>query len=127
MTGMRFRPNSIERMLRQQKTRTIGVLAPSLLNPVFAVAIGGIQEIARGQGDAVVSHLIPTLTAHRARTSSGTQRGPSSRQNKRTHPARDSRRGLGMVCTFERCAKEWNKIVRFLRSPLKWGRSFGYP
>ncbi|WP_045222969.1 LacI family DNA-binding transcriptional regulator [Desulfonatronum thioautotrophicum] len=47
MAGMRFRPNSIGRMLWQQKTRTIGVLAPSLLNPVFAAAIGGIQEIGR--------------------------------------------------------------------------------
>jgi DNA-binding LacI/PurR family transcriptional regulator len=54
MAEMRFRPNSIGRMLRQNKTRTIGVLAPSLLNPVFAASIGGIQEVARARGYNVV-------------------------------------------------------------------------
>lgn len=43
MKATGFRPNSIGRMLKTQRSRTIGVLVPSLKNPIFADAVHGIQ------------------------------------------------------------------------------------
>lgn len=42
-----FRPNSVGRNLKMSTTRTLGVVIPSLSNPVFADSVAGITEIAR--------------------------------------------------------------------------------
>lgn len=47
---LNFRPNSIGRSLRTGKSKLIGVMIPSLSNPVFSDAITGIQSFARKEG-----------------------------------------------------------------------------
>ncbi len=45
-----FRLNSIGRQLKTARTRTIGVLVPSLKNPIFADAVTGIERAAEQNG-----------------------------------------------------------------------------
>ena len=45
-----FRPNLLGRQLRLQTTRLIGVVVPSLLNPVFAEQIQAMERAARLRG-----------------------------------------------------------------------------
>jgi len=45
-----FRFNDLGRALQSRRSRTLGVLVPSLLNPVFASAIEGAQAAAAGAG-----------------------------------------------------------------------------
>lgn len=45
-----FRPNSIGRQLKTARTHTIGVLVPSLKNPIFADAVNGIEYAAQNKG-----------------------------------------------------------------------------
>lgn len=45
-----FRPNNIGRQLKTARTRTIGVLVPSLKNPIFADAVAGIERAAGRNG-----------------------------------------------------------------------------
>jgi DNA-binding LacI/PurR family transcriptional regulator len=45
-----FRPNNIGRQLKTARTHTIGVLIPSLKNPIFADAVAGIERIAERNG-----------------------------------------------------------------------------
>jgi len=45
-----FRPNAIGRTLSTARTRTLGVVIPSLSNPVFAEAVAGITTEAKAQG-----------------------------------------------------------------------------
>lgn len=45
-----YRPSEIGRSLKRQATRTLGILAPSLTNPVFAASVGGFQSAAGAQG-----------------------------------------------------------------------------
>ncbi len=70
-----FRPSQIGRSLKTSKSRTIGVLTPSLANPVFAESIAGIEQAAQRAGYSVLlatSHYdrereraaIETLRAH---------------------------------------------------------------
>ena len=49
-----FRANRTGRELRAGISRTVGVLVPSLDNPVFAESVGGIQEAAREAGWSVL-------------------------------------------------------------------------
>ena len=49
-----FRPNRIGRSLKAARTRTFGVLVPSLRNPVFADAVAGIQDAAVTAGYSVL-------------------------------------------------------------------------
>ncbi len=49
-----FRPNAIGRRLKTARTRTIGVLVPSLRNPVFADAVEGIERQAEVAGYSVL-------------------------------------------------------------------------
>jgi len=49
-----FRPNRIGRSLKAARTRTFGVLVPSLRNPVFADAVAGIQDAAAAAGYSVL-------------------------------------------------------------------------
>ncbi len=45
-----FRPNIIGRQLKTARTRTLGVLVPSLKNPIFADAVAGLEEAAGREG-----------------------------------------------------------------------------
>lgn len=45
-----FRPNAIGRSLSTARTHTLGVVVPTLSNPVFADAVSGITESAREAG-----------------------------------------------------------------------------
>ena len=47
---LNFRPNVIGRSLRTARTRSLGVMLPSLANPVFADAMAGIQDVAKEAG-----------------------------------------------------------------------------
>ncbi len=45
-----FRPNAVGRSLKMASTRAIGVVVPSISNPVFADALAGINEEIRAAG-----------------------------------------------------------------------------
>jgi DNA-binding LacI/PurR family transcriptional regulator len=49
-----FRANRTGRELRAGTSRTVGVLVPSLANPVFAESVAGIQDAAREAGWSVL-------------------------------------------------------------------------
>lgn len=49
-----FRPNRLGRGLKTARTSTVGVVIPSLANPVFAGAVQGVQAAAREAGYAVL-------------------------------------------------------------------------
>ena len=51
---MGFRPSEIGRSLKRRLTQTVGVLVPSLTNPVFASSVAGIQAQARSAGRSIV-------------------------------------------------------------------------
>lgn len=52
MLGFQF--NEVGRSLKNQRSKTIGVLVPSLSNPVFADAVQGIQQTASASGYNVI-------------------------------------------------------------------------
>ncbi|GGJ88902.1 substrate-binding domain-containing protein [Pseudomonas matsuisoli] len=52
--ALNFRPNRLAQQLRQQSTRLIGVVLPSLLNPVFAEQLHAMEQAAREQGYALL-------------------------------------------------------------------------
>lgn len=49
-----FRPNRIGRSLKTQRTLSIGVIVPSIRNPVFAEGIAGVEAAARAAGYSVL-------------------------------------------------------------------------
>ncbi|MDC7784663.1 LacI family DNA-binding transcriptional regulator [Rhodoplanes sp. TEM] len=51
---LEFRPSEVGRSLVLKRSRTIGVLVPSVTNPVFADCLAGLQETARRGGHAVL-------------------------------------------------------------------------
>jgi len=48
-----YRPNASARTLRTRKSRVLGVVLPTLLNPVFAECLQGIAEAAAAAGYAI--------------------------------------------------------------------------
>jgi DNA-binding LacI/PurR family transcriptional regulator len=71
-----FRPSALGRQLRGERTRLIGVILPTLANPVFAECLQGIDELAAAQGYRLMlmttqydtereRHAIETLREHR--------------------------------------------------------------
>jgi DNA-binding LacI/PurR family transcriptional regulator len=48
-----FRPNLLGRSLRGVRTRTFGVMLPTLLHPVFAECLQGIESATQSQGYAI--------------------------------------------------------------------------
>lgn len=54
VSAIGFRPNSIGRTLKTAKSRTIGVLVPSLKNPIFADAVEGIERAAEREGYGIL-------------------------------------------------------------------------
>jgi DNA-binding LacI/PurR family transcriptional regulator len=74
--ALKFRPSPIGRQLRGERTRLIGVVLPTLANPVFAECLQGIDELASAQGFRLMlmttqydaqreRHAIETLRAQR--------------------------------------------------------------
>ncbi|WP_247871901.1 LacI family DNA-binding transcriptional regulator [Azospirillum sp. TSO35-2] len=53
-TALAFRPSTISRSLKAARTRTVGVLIPSLSNPVFAESVAGVQDAAAEAGYSVL-------------------------------------------------------------------------
>jgi AraC-like DNA-binding protein len=51
-----YLPNASARTLRTQRSRVLGVVLPSLLNPVFAECLQGMAEAAARAGYALVPH-----------------------------------------------------------------------
>jgi DNA-binding LacI/PurR family transcriptional regulator len=49
-----FRPSAVGRSLKTARTRTFGVMIPSLSNPIFAATVGGVEEAARAAGYSVL-------------------------------------------------------------------------
>ena len=49
-----FRPNAIGRSLKAGTSRVLGVMVPTLANPVFAEAVEGLQQTARAAGYGVM-------------------------------------------------------------------------
>lgn len=56
-----YRPNASARTLRTQRSRVLGVVLPTLLNPVFAECLQGIAEATVASGYAIV----PMTTQYR--------------------------------------------------------------
>ena len=56
-----YRPNASARTLRTRKSRVLGVVLPTLLNPVFAECLQGIAEAAAAAGYSIV----PMTTEYR--------------------------------------------------------------
>lgn len=54
VTETGFRPNCIGRTLKTAKSRTIGILVPSLKNPIFADAVEGIERAAEHAGYSIL-------------------------------------------------------------------------
>jgi DNA-binding LacI/PurR family transcriptional regulator len=48
--ALHFRPSPLGRQLRGERSRLIGVVLPTLANPVFAECLQGIDELASAQG-----------------------------------------------------------------------------
>ena len=47
ISNLGFRPNALGQSLRRQRSRAIGVIVPSFINPVFAASVAGIEAVAR--------------------------------------------------------------------------------
>jgi DNA-binding LacI/PurR family transcriptional regulator len=74
--ALNFRPSPLGRQLRGERTRLIGVILPTLANPVFAESLQGIDELTAAQGYRLMlmttqydadreRHAIETLREHR--------------------------------------------------------------
>lgn len=74
--ALQFSPSPLGRQLRGERTRLIGVVLPTLANPVFAECLQGIDELASNQGYRLMlmttqydaareRHAIETLLAQR--------------------------------------------------------------
>ncbi len=54
MEALQYRPNALGRQLRAVRTGLVGVVLPSLANPVFAECMQGIDEAAAAAGQRVM-------------------------------------------------------------------------
>jgi LacI family transcriptional regulator len=54
---LNFSPNPNASNLRSQSTKTIAIVIPEIANNFFALAINGIEEIAREKGYHVLIYL----------------------------------------------------------------------
>jgi LacI family transcriptional regulator, repressor for deo operon, udp, cdd, tsx, nupC, and nupG len=61
-----YRPNISARSLRTQRTRALGVVLPTLLNPVFAECLQGIAQAATAAGYSIVPFTTDYQLAHEA-------------------------------------------------------------
>jgi LacI family transcriptional regulator, repressor for deo operon, udp, cdd, tsx, nupC, and nupG len=61
-----YRPNVSARSLRTQRTRALGVVLPTLLNPVFAECLQGIAQTASAAGYSIVPFTTDYKVSHEA-------------------------------------------------------------
>lgn len=61
-----YRPDSSARSLRTRRSRTLGVMLPTLANPVFADCLQGIAEAAGARGYAIMPATTEYRTAQEA-------------------------------------------------------------
>lgn len=61
-----YRPNVSARSLRTQRTRALGVVLPTLSNPVFAECLQGIAQAASAAGYSIVPFTTDYKLAHEA-------------------------------------------------------------
>lgn len=54
MASLKYRPNMNGRRLKMAQTRSVGVLVPTLANPVFATSVQGIEQAANEDGLTVL-------------------------------------------------------------------------
>jgi LacI family transcriptional regulator len=52
-----YKPNSIAKNLKNQRTNTIGVIIPNILNPFFAKVFSGIEKEALAKGYNVITGI----------------------------------------------------------------------
>ncbi|WP_338410804.1 LacI family DNA-binding transcriptional regulator [uncultured Flavobacterium sp.] len=52
-----YKPNSIAKNLKNQRTNTIGVIIPNILNPFFAKVFSGIEKIALVRGYNLITGI----------------------------------------------------------------------
>lgn len=52
-----YKPNSMALSLKSQKTNTIGVIIPNILNPFFAKVFSGIEKEANDNGYNVITYI----------------------------------------------------------------------
>ncbi len=52
-----YKPNSMAQNLKNQRTNTIGVIIPNILNPFFAKVFSGIEKYANGKGYNVITYI----------------------------------------------------------------------
>ena len=52
-----YKPNSIAKNLKNQRTNTIGVIIPNILNPFFAKVFSGIEKEALSKGYNVITGI----------------------------------------------------------------------
>jgi DNA-binding LacI/PurR family transcriptional regulator len=63
---MDYEPNLLAQHLKQQRTKTIGVIIPETVNRFFAKAVGGIQEVATQAGyNVIICQSNETLATER--------------------------------------------------------------
>ncbi|GAB7535228.1 substrate-binding domain-containing protein [Burkholderia sp. 3C] len=73
---LQFRPNPLGRQLRSERTQLVGVMLPTLANPVFAECLQGLDELASQAGFKLIvmsteydtareRHAIETLRSQR--------------------------------------------------------------
>lgn len=52
-----YKPNSMALNLKSQKTNTIGVVIPNILNPFFAKVFTGIEKVANAKGYNLITYI----------------------------------------------------------------------
>jgi LacI family transcriptional regulator len=52
-----YKPNSIAKSLKNQSTKTLGVIIPNILNPFFAKVFSGIEKVALAKGYNVITGI----------------------------------------------------------------------
>ncbi|MBC7709365.1 MAG: LacI family DNA-binding transcriptional regulator [Rhizobacter sp.] len=62
-----YRPNTAARSLRTQRTKALGVVLPTLLNPVFAECLQGVSQAAMLGGYSIVPITTDYEVAHESR------------------------------------------------------------
>lgn len=52
-----YKPNTMAKNLKNQRTNTIGVIIPNILNPFFAKVFSGIEKAANAKGYNVITYM----------------------------------------------------------------------
>jgi LacI family transcriptional regulator len=52
-----YKPNTMAKNLKNQRTNTIGVIIPNILNPFFAKVFSGIEKTANNKGYNVITYI----------------------------------------------------------------------